>query len=134
MKVIWEMGAASVKNVYAMISKRKPTAYTTILTIMGILESKGALTHTKSGRAFIYRPVLTKQQATCNHVHDIVDRFFDGNPDKLIANIHSNTMKEASGAEQDVRLGDEQPGGKPFIPGPLEAIAREQDRFKGSGP
>ena len=104
MKVIWEMGAASVKNVYAVISKRKPTAYTTILTIMGILESKGALTHPKSGRAFIYRPVLTKQQATCNHVHDIVDRFFDGNPDKLIANIHSNTMKEASGAEQDVRL------------------------------
>lgn len=104
MKVIWEMGAASVKNVYAVISKRKPTAYTTILTIMGILESKGALTHTKSGRAFIYRPVLTKQQATCNHVHDIVDRFFDGNPDKLIANIRSNNMKEVNAAGQDVRL------------------------------
>ena len=104
MKVIWEMGAASVKNVYSVISKKKPTAYTTILTIMGILESKGALTHTKSGRAFIYRPVLTKQQATRNHVHDIIDRFFDGNPDKLIANIRSNNIKEANAAEQDVRL------------------------------
>ena len=103
MKVIWEMGAASVKNVYSVISKKKPTAYTTILTIMGILESKGALTHTKSGRAFIYRPVLTKQQATRNHVHDIIDRFFDGNPDKLIANIRGNNMKEANAAEQDVR-------------------------------
>ena len=104
MKVIWEMGAASVKNVYAAISKSKPTAYTTVLTIMGILESKGALTHTKSGRAFIYRPVLTKQQATRNHVHDIIDRFFDGNPEKLIANIRSNNMKEVNAAEQDVRF------------------------------
>jgi len=104
MKVIWDMGAASVKNVYAVISKKKPTAYTTVLTIMGILESKGALKHTKSGRAFIYRPVLTKQQATRNHVHDIINRFFDGNPDKLIANIRSNNMKEVNAAEQDVQL------------------------------
>ncbi|MEJ2247250.1 MAG: BlaI/MecI/CopY family transcriptional regulator, partial [Acidobacteriota bacterium] len=103
MKVIWERGAATVKNVYAVISKRKPTAYTTILTIMGILESKGVLTHTKSGRAFIYRPVLTKQQATRNHVHDIIDRFFDGNPDRLIANIRSNNMNEVNATEQDVQ-------------------------------
>ncbi len=92
MKVVWDRGAASVKNVYSVISKKKNTAYTTVLTIMGILESKGVLTHTKSGRAFIYRPILTRQQATHNQISDLVDRFFDGNPQKLIENIQeSNT-------------------------------------------
>ena len=92
MKVVWDRGATSVKNVYSVISKKKNTAYTTVLTIMGILESKGVLTHTKSGRAFIYRPILTRQQATHNQISDLVDRFFDGNPQKLIENIQeSNT-------------------------------------------
>ena len=96
MKVIWEMGAASVKNVYSVISKRKNTAYTTILTIMGILESKGVLTHTKSGRAFIYRPLLTKQQAMHNQISDVLERFFDGNPQKLIENILENDMQSSN--------------------------------------
>ena len=103
MKVIWDMGAASVKNVYSVISKRKSTAYTTILTIMGILESKGALTHTKSGRAFIYRPILSKKQATLNHVHDIVDRFFDGNVEKFIENVHENNKVDMNKAERDAQ-------------------------------
>ena len=94
MKVIWEMGSASVKNVYNEISKSKSTAYTTILTIMGILESKGVLTHTKSGRAFIYRPVLTQKQATRNQVKDVLERFFDGNPQRLIDNIREDEPKD----------------------------------------
>jgi len=103
MKVIWKMGAASVKDVYTVILKRKPTAYTTILTIMGILESKGVLIHTKSGRAFIYRPVLTKQQATRNQIHDILDRFFDGNPEKLIENIRRNGIESISSTVADAQ-------------------------------
>ena len=93
MKVIWELGAASVKNVYSVISKEKTIAYTTILTIMGILESKGVLTHTKSGRAFIYRPLLSRQQATRNQISDVLERFFDGNPQKMIDNIRENGLR-----------------------------------------
>ena len=93
MKIIWKLGAASVKDVYSVISGEKDTAYTTILTIMGILETKGALTHTKSGRAFIYSPLLSRQQATHNQVSDVLDRFFDGNPQKLIENIRENEMQ-----------------------------------------
>jgi len=103
MKVIWEMGAASVKNVYTVISKRKPTAYTTILTIMGILESKGALMHSKAGRAFIYQPILTRQQATRNHIHDIVNRFFDGDSEKLIADIQENNLADINTSEKEAQ-------------------------------
>ncbi len=84
MKVVWERGSATVKEVCDVISQRKPTAYTTVLTLMGILEDKGALTHLRMGRAYIYKPLLSRHQATINQVHDVVTRFFDGRADKLV--------------------------------------------------
>jgi BlaI family transcriptional regulator, penicillinase repressor len=84
MKVIWARGSSSVREVCDCMSKAKPTAYTTVLTLMGILEAKGVLVHNRSGRAYIYRSLLTRQQATRNHVHDMVNRFFEGNPEKLV--------------------------------------------------
>jgi predicted transcriptional regulator len=92
MKVVWEEGAATVREVRDAFSQRKAAAYTTILTFMRILEGKGALAHTKSGRVFIYRPLLTHQQATRNHVHDLIERFFDGCPDRLIADVLKNEV------------------------------------------
>jgi BlaI family transcriptional regulator, penicillinase repressor len=93
MKVVWERGAVSVKDVCDAMSRRKITAYTTILTLMGILEEKGALVHSRSGRAYIYKPVLTRQQATKNQVHDVLTRFFDGSPEKMIETVIENEIK-----------------------------------------
>jgi BlaI family penicillinase repressor len=93
MKVVWDQGAATVKKVCDAISQKKATAYTTILTLMGILEEKGALIHSRSGRAYVYKPLLSRQQATRNQVHDVLNRFFDGSPEKLIANVLENEVK-----------------------------------------
>ncbi len=92
MKVVWEMGAATVKEVCDVMSQVRAVAYTTILTLMGILEEKGALVHTRSGRAFLYSPLLSRQQATRNQVRDVVSRFFDGSPEKLIEDILENEI------------------------------------------
>ncbi len=94
MKVVWDRGVATVKEVCDAMSQSKVTAYTTILTLMGILEEKGALVHTRSGRAYVYKPLLSRQQATRNQVHDVLTRFFDGNPEKLIENVLVNEVKE----------------------------------------
>jgi predicted transcriptional regulator len=94
MKVIWERGAATVKDVCDAMSQKKATAYTTILTLMGILEEKGVLAHSRSGRAYVYKPLLTCQQATRNQVHDVLTRFFDGSAEKLIANVLENEIKK----------------------------------------
>ena len=85
MKIVWDLNAASVR-----------VAYTTVLTIMGILESKGVLTHTTAGRAFIYRPLLSKRQAMHNQVCDVVERFFDGNKQKLLEYISRDYSIEYS--------------------------------------
>ncbi len=95
MKVVWDRGAATVKEVCDVISQRKPTAYTTVLTLMGILEDKGALTHVRAGRAYIYKPLLSRQQATRNQTHDVVVRFFDGRADKMIESILGSEMSAA---------------------------------------
>jgi BlaI family penicillinase repressor len=87
MKVVWERGSTTVKDVCEVISQKKPTAYTTILTLMGILEEKGALSHARSGRAYVYKPLLSRHQATRNQLQDVVTRFFDGRADKLIENL-----------------------------------------------
>lgn len=94
MKVVWDLGSATVKEVCDVMTQTKQTAYTTILTLMGILEEKGALVHSRAGRAYVYRPLLTREQATRNQVHDVLTRFFDGSAEKLIANVLHNEVKE----------------------------------------
>jgi BlaI family transcriptional regulator, penicillinase repressor len=87
MKVVWARGAATVRDVCTALSASKPTAYTTVLTLMGILEDKGVLNHVRSGRAYTYRPILSRQQATQNQVNDILSRFFDGSSEKLVEHL-----------------------------------------------
>jgi BlaI family transcriptional regulator, penicillinase repressor len=93
MKVIWERGMATVKDVCDVMSQKRAIAYTTVLTLMGILEEKGALMHSRSGRAYMYKPLLTRQQATRNQVRDVLARFFDGNVEKMIASVLEDEIK-----------------------------------------
>ncbi len=90
MKIIWKRGSATVREVFEAVSKNKNAAYTTILTFIKILEEKGALTRKKAGRAYRYTPVLTRRQATRNQINDLLLRFFEGNPNKLIQMVLEN--------------------------------------------
>jgi BlaI family transcriptional regulator, penicillinase repressor len=99
MKVIWGLGTATVKDVCDIMSQTKAVAYTTILTLMGILEEKGALTHTRSGRAFLFRPILSRRQATRNQLRDVIARFFDGNPERLMGDVLENEVLDPNQLE-----------------------------------
>ena len=93
MKVVWERGNATVRDVCRVISRKKDTAYTTILTLMQILEKKGALVRKRVGRSYVYSPLFSRRQATRNQVNDLLTRFFDGNPNKLIETVLENEFK-----------------------------------------
>ena len=93
MKAVWKLGTATVKQVRKEICAEKPTAYTTILTLMGILEEKGALAHSRAGRAYVFRPLLSRWQATHNQLEDILARFFEGDTEKLIEYVLENEVK-----------------------------------------
>jgi BlaI family transcriptional regulator, penicillinase repressor len=78
MKVIWQLDKATVRDVYETLRKRRPIAYTTVMTMMKILEEKGHLKKSQVERAHLYRPTRPRQQVVSAMVRDFVDRVFDG--------------------------------------------------------
>ena len=78
MKVIWRREQATVRDVYETLRERRRIAYTTVMTVMNVLEEKGYLQKTKVDRAYLYRPTRPQQQVVGQMVTDFVDRVFDG--------------------------------------------------------
>ncbi len=82
MEVLWERGQGTVAEVTAALPP-PPLAYNSVLTTMRILERKGYATHDEAGRAFIYRPLLGRDEAAGHAVGNVVSRFFDNSPGSL---------------------------------------------------
>jgi len=87
MDVLWERGQATVSEVVDGLPSDVPLAYSTVLTTLRILETKGYLRHTKDGRAFIYRPVVDREQARESAVKHLLGRFFENSPELLMLNL-----------------------------------------------
>ena len=89
MDVVWEKGEATVSEVSEALPQDLGLAYNTVLTTMRILEEKGFLRHTKSkeGRAFLYRAVVGRDEASRTAVRYLVSRFFRNSPELLVLNL-----------------------------------------------
>jgi len=87
MEVLWRIGPATVTDVAEGLPKDVPLAYSTVLTTLRILESKGYLQHRKDGRAFVYEPVVGREQARENAVIHLLRRFFENSPEQLMLNL-----------------------------------------------
>lgn len=78
-EVVWELGEASVRQVWKRLCRNKELAYTTVLTAMQRLERAGWLSHRVEGKKHIYLPTRTRAQAGARSVRKFVQRMFDGN-------------------------------------------------------
>jgi BlaI family transcriptional regulator, penicillinase repressor len=87
MKIVWRLDKATVRDVYAALLETRPVAYTTVMTMMRILEEKGYLKKTLVDRAHVYRPAKPRQQVVRAMVRDFVNRVFDGSPDRLLVHL-----------------------------------------------
>lgn len=89
MDVIWDKGSATVSDVAEALPKELGLAYNTVLTTMRILEDKGYLEHTKpaEGRAFVYRPLVGREEASRNAVRHLISKFFRNSPELLVLNV-----------------------------------------------
>lgn len=85
LKVLWDIGPAGVRDVYRRLAgqQEEDLAYNTVQTLLRIMEEKGLVTHTEKGRAFIYRPVFTREKS----VAGFVDRVFDGAAEELVLTL-----------------------------------------------
>ena len=87
MDVLWKKGQATVGDVAESLPADPPLAYTTVLTTLRILETKGYLRHTKKGRAFVYEPVVAREEASRKALRHLVNRFFGGSREQLVINL-----------------------------------------------
>jgi predicted transcriptional regulator len=99
MKIVWQHGSATVREVYEDLLKNRKIAYTTVMTMMGILEQKGRLTKTQRDRAYVYSPSEPQGEVVGNMVHDFVTRVFDGSAKPLL--MHLVEKKKISQQELD---------------------------------
>jgi predicted transcriptional regulator len=90
MNVLWEKGQATVGEVAEALTGDPPLAYSSVLTILRILESKGYLRHTKEGRAFIYEPAINREEASSGAIRQLLAKFFNNSPELLVANLLSD--------------------------------------------
>jgi predicted transcriptional regulator len=87
MTVLWDKERATVGNVVTALKSTYPAAYSTVQTILRILETKGYVRHEKVGRAFIYRPVVDQRLARRRALSHLVARLFDNSPSLLVLNV-----------------------------------------------
>src|SRR4029079_14765999 len=100
MKVVWKKGSATVRDVYETLREGRALAYTTVMTTMNILETKGFLEKTREDRAFRYTTALSRQQVVGAMVKDFVNRVFDGAAQPLLLHLEaSETLSPKERAE-----------------------------------
>lgn len=90
MEVLWRRVHATVADVVSALPP--PTlAYSTVLTTLRTLEQKGYIAHEEDGRAFVYRPLVAREQAAKSAVHHLLDRFFASSPGALAVSLLDDT-------------------------------------------
>src|SRR5271157_1010948 len=87
MKVVWERESVTVRDVYEALLERRKVAYTTVMTMMKILEQKGYLKKTQVERAYVYRAAQPQRQVIGDMVRDFVNRVFNGSAKPLLVHL-----------------------------------------------
>lgn len=97
MKIVWQMGDVTVRQVYEQILEKRKIAYTTVMTMMGILEEKNFLKKTAAGKAHVYRAAQPKALVMSRMVKEFVQRVFNGSAKPLL--VHLVESEQVTGDE-----------------------------------
>ena len=98
MKVVWRLGEATVRDVYEDLRQQRPIAYTTVMTTMKTMTTRGHLKKRTEGRAFVYTATAPETRMLKQIVGDFIDRVFNGSTEPLLAHL----VKERRLSEKDL--------------------------------
>ena len=104
MQVVWDHGKTTVRDVYETLNERRKLAYTTVLTMMKLLEHKGFLSRDDSERTHVYRPRRKRDRVVTAMVDDFVDRVFRGAARPLLMHLIEENDLSAEEIEQLAEL------------------------------
>ena len=104
MKIVWERDKTTVRDVYEALLERRKVAYTTVMTMMKILETKKYLKKTLADRAYVYRPAQPKGQVIGDMVREFVNRVFNGSAEPLLVHLVDQHGLSSQELEEIARL------------------------------
>jgi len=107
MKVVWRLGQATVRDVYESLLESRRIAYTTVMTMMNVLEAKGYLKKEKHERAYRYRPTRPERTVISSMVREFINRVFDGAPRPLLLHLVKDTRLTSRERAELLKLIDE---------------------------
>jgi BlaI family transcriptional regulator, penicillinase repressor len=110
MKIVWQRESATVRDVYEALLERRKVAYTTVMTMMKILEQKKYLKKTQHERAYVYRPAQPQRQVIGAMVREFVNRVFNGAAEPLLVHLAEEHDLSRDDLEEIARLRDESRG------------------------
>lgn len=135
MSVLWSEGSATVHEVLAALPR--DAAYTSVLTMLRILEKKGYVTREPEpggGRAHVYRPLIAATQARRQHVRDLIDRLFGGNSEELMVGLVEDDALSRGELEQLRGLIESRLGGDAEATSGAAASAQARANAKAAKP
>lgn len=111
MTVIWETGGGTVRDILAELNKAQKRAYTSVATVLKIMEQKGFLTSERADRSLVYRPAVPKAEYQKTSLKNLSSKLFNGAPAALVARLVDDEdvteeMLEEMRALLEERLGD----------------------------
>jgi predicted transcriptional regulator len=87
MRILWDRGESTVADMVSATADEGPLAYTSVLTTIRVLESKGYVTHRQDGRAFLYTSSIGEQEASRSEVRHVLQRFFGNSRERLLLSL-----------------------------------------------
>jgi predicted transcriptional regulator len=111
MQVLWREGPSNVQHVQKNLPSDTDLAYNTVQTMLNILHRKGRVRRSLKGRAYMYRPMVSKEKALGQAVRDLVERMFGGSSEELVMSlIKSRQVDPARIADLSRRVADQEEG------------------------
>jgi len=99
LRVIWERGEGTVREIHEELARKHPTGYTTVLKLLQIMHEKGTVERDVSQRAHVYRAAQQQNKTQSQLVGDLLDRAFGGSPAALV--MQALSTRKASHEELD---------------------------------
>jgi predicted transcriptional regulator len=87
LKVLWELGSANVRQVRQRLCPNEELAFTTVQTLLRIMDDKGLVAHKRQGRSFVYTPRYSRERAASRFLQQV----FDGAMDQVIVSMLSTS-------------------------------------------
>ncbi len=87
LRVIWERGSSTVRDVMSVLNRQRPRAYTSVMSLMNVMAEKGLLAAEPKGRALVYSARVSQAGTQSEIVKDLLNRVFDGSASALVTHL-----------------------------------------------